>query len=84
MSVSVVELFKAEVRSREANIRLSIHPNGKRVPRGNEHPLPDVKLSILHDECVLDVLLTNVLRFFLFADVKDLHQVPVQNNASTT
>ena len=41
----------------KANVRLLVAPNGQGVPVGDQHPLPDVELPVLHHERVLDAFL---------------------------
>ena len=41
----------------EPDVRLFVQPYGQRVPVCDKHPLPDVELSVLHYQGVLDALL---------------------------
>lgn len=72
------------VCSRKPEVRLLVYPDGKWVPVCHQDPLSDVKLSFFDNQRVFNILLCNPLAFFVFANVKDLNESVVENNASTT
>jgi len=71
--VPVAQVVEREVACWETDVGFRIEPDSQWVPRSDQHPLADVELAAFDYQGVLDVLLTDVLRFFLFAQVKDLH-----------
>ena len=95
MCVEICNLVEVKVGRREPNVRLAVNPDRQRVPVRHQDPLADVKLATLHDQCVLNVLLSDVkLSILLVADglrgvfvldhVKDLAEVSLKTDASPT
>ena len=69
MRISITNLVEIEICGWKSNVGLRVDPNRKRVPVGDEDPLPDVKLAALHNQRILDILLADVqLTFTLVAN----------------
>lgn len=92
--VAIVDFTEIEVSGRESDIGLCIDPDRQRVPVCDEDPLSDVKLSALHDHCVLDILLPDVkLAVYLIGNapttvlvlyhVQDFTEVAFEADATT-
>ena len=83
MRISIVDLVKVEVRSWESDVWLCIAPYCQGIPVSDEDPLTNVKLPALHNQCILNVLLADILCLFLFAQVKDFDEISLEADTST-
>ena len=82
MSVLIRQLVEVKIGRREPDVRLRVDPYSQGIPISDHHPLPDVKLAVHHDLCVLNILLNYPLGLFLSAHIEDFDQVLVEGNAS--
>ena len=50
------------LRQAEPGVRVVVEPNTQGLPGRDEHPLPDIKLAIRHEQWALDILLRHPMR----------------------
>lgn len=65
MDKSVVKVVRIVFHGRKSDVGFVPEPDNEGVPGGHEHPLPNVKFSVLDDHGVLNVFLSDPMAFLV-------------------
>jgi hypothetical protein len=84
VGVIIAEVIGVVIMGGESHIGFAEVPDCEGVPISDHHPHANIEFTVLHDQRILNIFLSDELELFLLAHLHYFHQVSQENDASPT